>query len=152
MTALYNDDNVEVNETHFLTRDAWRTWTPTVDQGGAVTFTNNRSKYIIFGNTAIIMAELTMTGAGVAATAIEVGGVPTVAQPAGLLGSRSVVGIFTLLDSGAQLFNGVITTLTVSSFQFRDGNTRALVGANPNFALAAGDIISLRAFYEVDIS
>lgn len=45
-----------VNEltTYFLTRDAWRDWTPTVEQSSPVTVTVANARYIVMGNLVIV--------------------------------------------------------------------------------------------------
>ncbi|MHA2068516.1 MAG: hypothetical protein ACXABY_29490, partial [Candidatus Thorarchaeota archaeon] len=72
-----------INEltTYFLRRDAWETWTPTVDQGGAVAGTILYARYTVLAQTVILTCAIDLTAGGVGGNAIIIAGIPTAIQP-----------------------------------------------------------------------
>jgi hypothetical protein len=123
----------------------WQDWTPTIDQGGAVTFTGTYARYAIDNDTAHMMVHLGVTSVGVAGNAVTIGSIPSHIAPAHV-GARVTFGVF-IISNGGVNYQG-ITTYTSGGFQFRDSTTRSLVGINPNIALAPGDIIDFNVTYE----
>lgn len=124
----------------------WTDWTPTVDQNGAVAATVNLGRYSIINNTATAMAKLTVTGTGSAGNPISVRNIPSAIQPANPAAHVSI-GAGVIID-GVVRYNATIEANAASLFYFMAYNgTR--IGANPSFALASGDVISLMATYEI---
>lgn len=128
----------------------WIDWTPTVTQSVAVAVTVNVAKYLVSDDDKVnAYAELTVTGAGTGGNNILIGGIPAAVQPAGLiLGTISTIGIVQIYDTGTSFYLGQVVPSAATSWGLRDSSTRNLMGALPNFALAAQDVISLRVSYK----
>lgn len=126
----------------------WITWTPTVDQGGAVAVTVNYARYIILNEIVVVQARLTLTGAGVAGNEIDIGGQPAIIEPANV-GILNVIGNGIIQDANlTTIYQGALVANAVGQWKtYADGNAAA-IGATPNFALASGDVISFVATYE----
>lgn len=130
----------------------WVNWTPTITQSVAVAVTVGRAKYIVDGNgkKVHIFGELIVTGAGVAGNAIVIGGMAAAIRPTGLsFASLSTLGTGCVLDTGTAVYYALLVAQTASDWRLRDSNTRGEIGVNPNFALAATDIITFRGSYEI---
>ena len=128
---------------------AWRDWTPTVTQSGAVTVTVTEAKYCLVGKVCHIYAKLAVTGTGTGANAIVVGATPVAAQPAVAAGEGMVHGQAWVQDAGAANYYGLAVNSSGANWIFPDTNTREYIGVDPNFALANGDKIFFSATYRV---
>jgi hypothetical protein len=142
------DDTFNQFDARYLLREAWRTWTPTVDQNGAVTVSIDYAKYIVLARTVILAAHISITSAGVIANDIIVGGVPSAIAFAHF----DAGGLFTngsgfVHDSGTAVYHGIACPITASTLKIRQATT-GFVGSNPSFALASGDDISFTVTYE----
>ena len=125
----------------------WVNWTPTVDQGGAVTVTVTYARYTIAGNTAFIMGFLAVTGAGVAGNAISIQSVPSIIAPVNL-GSNGIIGGGLISEAGVTVHVGALFENGVSDFRIIADQNGTPVGITPSFALASGDAISFQGVYE----
>jgi hypothetical protein len=127
----------------------WVTWTPTLTQSGAVTFTTVYARYITIANTVHLRARLAVTGAGTAANAISIGGIPAAIAPVDTGSIDVVIGNGQVRDlSAGTFYNGVLAAVGAADFQIvASGNANA-IGVTPNFALANGDRIAINATYE----
>lgn len=145
-----NDELISLLSTWFLRREVWRDWTPTVTQSGSVAVTVNRAKYMVLAQLALVFAEMTVTGAGTAGTGIVIGGIPSAVQPTGLLvADNSVLGDCLVHDvSAANRVYGFVVANSLTGWKVKSSFTNADIGNSPNFALAAGDLISIRLWYE----
>ncbi len=115
-------------------------FTPTVNQGGAVTATAT-AEYSAVGKNVTIMGRCAITAAGSAAS-IVVEGIPADLKPENL-GSGTVLGYFWMLDSGTEAYSGVCYRESDSTFSLRPG-----VGSPYSFALASGDVIGFTLSYK----
>lgn len=130
----------------------WITWTPTITQSVGVAVTVNYASYNITNRIGVISCKVTCTGAGVANNDIIIGGVPAIVQPT-FAGSRAI-GSGQVLDTGVAYYSGVLVAVGGSDFRIYVHNNPpaagSAIGSNPNFALAAGDEISMTAVYQVN--
>lgn len=122
-------------------------WSPTVTQLGSVAVTVTYAKCMKIGGLYRLQAYLTMTGSGTAGNKITIGNLPAV--PTSEVGNISIYGVVAVYDSSVGVYYGFVTSDTSGTLTFYDSNTRALIGVNPNFGLAAGDIIYFSAAYFV---
>jgi len=150
VTAAMLNQQIRDNENAIVPNgpDAWVAWTPTVTQSGAVTVTNTRSRYMKVGRLVVVMADLSVTGAGTATNGIIIGGLPFAAA----YSSFQVVGTCNVFDtsaasdySGIVRFNGTNNTVAFRS----TANPAGGLGASGfTAALAAGDALTFTAAYE----
>jgi len=124
------------------------TWTPTVTQSGAVAVTVDNARYTRIGNLVSTRVSLTVTGAGTGGNVIVIAGQPAAIQP-GFITGIATIGKFILLDSGTAYYEGSVYAVGATDWRMFAHNAANAVGVVPNFALAAGDIISLNCVYEV---
>lgn len=134
----------------FLTRDAWRDWIPTVTQGVGVTVNAGYvARWDALANLVIVELELTVGSAGTAANDVVIGGIASAWQPANT-GTFAIIGTGGVFDPGTpNVFRGGILVATAAtSWKMVQAGASGYVGTDPNFALASGDQISLKAIYE----
>lgn len=125
----------------------WITWTPTIDQGGAVTLTVTYARYTILGNIATMMGFLAITGAGVAGNAISIQSIPAIIAPVNL-GAAGTIGVGLVSEAGVTVHVGSLIANGVSDFRIIADQNGNVVGITPSFALASGDAVSFQAVYE----
>jgi hypothetical protein len=123
-------------------------WTPTITQSVSVTFTNNYARYIRIGRLIQGWFQLSVTGAGTAANAIIVGGLPATS-----IASSITVGTAEIADVSASLrYSGICTymesttTLSFRGFSIAADNRMGVAGMTAG--LAAGDTVSGCFCYE----
>lgn len=147
MSTQLPDSFVNEQTAHFLTRDAWQSWTPTVMQLGAVTVTVTFARYLVMGQMVMLEAVLNVTGAGTVGNAIVIGGLPAAIRPVNAISNVHVLGTMNIADASAGLhFIGALVHAGVDSMQGIRDNTGVFIGAG--FALANGDTIGFNATYE----
>ena len=126
---------------------AWTSWTPTVGQPGAVTVTNNFSRFARYGRTIHFILDLVVTGTGVAGEPVAVS-LPVAAAHSG----RLVHGTALLYDLSANLNHRAIINLastTGISFESTASTGINVLGVTGfTAALAAGDAIQAAGTYE----
>lgn len=145
MTALVNSELVTELGTFFLTRDSWRTWTPTVTQSSGVTITVAYARYVVLAQTVILQADLIVTGSGTGGNAIVIGGIPV--APAHT-GAFFPIGAAVINNFGTASYNCAVVPVGANDFRLLGYNTAGYVGVSPNFALAPSDAIAFTAMYE----
>lgn len=128
-----------------LTPSDWASWTPTLTQVGAITFTLHHAAYKVLDKIAHVQVRLGITNAGTAGTGIVIAGQPAAIQPA----AETLVGTFLLLDAGTAYYIGNIRAVTATNWQMFAHGQASSVGASPNFALASGDVLYFQGAYEV---
>lgn len=126
----------------------WVDWTPTVTQGVAVTLTVDYARYMLLDQSVVTVVNLDITSAGTNGSAIVIGGVPTIIQPAET-GLVDVIGNG-IINTVAPVVNhhGALISVGVSDWRFVADGSSNYVGFNPAFALANTDKISFQASYE----
>ncbi len=125
----------------------WQNWTPTVDQGGAVSVSVNLARYTVIGDTVHMMASLSVTSAGAAGNAIIISGWDSAIDA--LAGWNGVpVGTCRITDTGTTDYWGIVYHPSTTALRFIDSVTQGQIGGNPSFALAIGDIIKFSLTYE----
>lgn len=125
----------------------WATWTPTVDQGGAVASTVVYARYELRGDTVILWARLTITAAGVAANAILINGLPFAPDNTGTI--DDVIGTGQLRDSSPLTFyGGNLVAAGADELRIVVSGSNSSLGLNPAVTLADGDRLSVHAVYE----
>lgn len=127
---------------------AWTSYTPTLDQAGAVTKTVDYAKYMQIGRMVVVEIFLTVTGTGTGANAVQVGLPITAASSLGL-----IVGSFNVYDNSAsQIITGasvLTSTNTVAGFTGGGPVTNNLMGTVGFTAgLASSDVVRVFLTYE----
>lgn len=126
----------------------WQTWTPTVTQGVAVTVTVNYARYVVIGQTVVMMIRLSCTSAGTAGSVISIGGQGAIIQPTNTSGV-TVIGSGIINDTSAGTnYQGAIIAFGATDWRFIINLSTAYLGSNPALTLASGDAISFVASYE----
>ena len=149
MAADVNDLNDAVVATQTaLAVSGWSTWTPTVDQNGAVAATVTRARYKIVNKICHTEVQLDVTAAGAAANAIKVEGQPVAIRSA-WTGTEAIIGNACIFNAGTAYYLGLVFALAVASWSFISDASAGYIGVEPNFALANGDHITINATYEV---
>lgn len=120
---------------------AWTSWTPAVVQSGSVTVTNTRSTYARYGRLIVATFNLAVTGSGTTTNNITVS-LPVTAAAAGSGGGAGFI-----LNTGTAFYYGYWNVETTTTIALIAG-TGDRVGTNPNFALAATDVIRGVITYE----
>jgi hypothetical protein len=148
MTTFNPDDTFNEFDARYLLREAWQSWTPTIDQNGNIAVSIDYAKYIVLARTVILTAHISITAAGTAGNDIIVGGVPSAIEFA----QFDALGLFTngsglVHDSGTAVYHGIVCPITANTMKIRQATT-GFVGSNPSFALANGDDVALTVTYE----
>ena len=150
MAADVNDpcDSIVAIETA-LGIEAWSTWTPTINQGGAVAATVTRARYKIINKICHVEVSLLITAAGVAANPIIIAGQPAAIQAAYSHASGFPIGTAIVTDTGMANYSGILCSLAATAWRIHSPQFDDWVGSGPNFALANTDVILFTATYEV---
>lgn len=124
----------------------WQPWSPTLDQGGAVAITVNYARYALRGNTVVLLANLTVNGAGTA-TFMQVQGLPF---PPAYSAFELAAGVFMIRDaSGPTNYAGSTILSNATSLRFRVDQTGGNgLGQAPAMTLANEDTLGFSAVYE----
>jgi len=122
----------------------WISWTPTLVQSVAVTFTLDHARYIALAQAVIMQVRLTATSAGVAGNNIIIGNIPSAISPINT--PASAVGSGIINNAGTRRVGHV--TATAVDFRMNADGFTGEIGTTPSFALANGDIIQFQATYE----
>ena len=128
----------------FGSSGAWTAWTPTLGQGGTVTWDAgaSRARYLQVGKLVTAYCELKVTGSGVAGQPITVS-LPAVAVAVGAGG-----GTFYCFDPGVAHWVGAANVAaTTYCALYRDGATDKFGVAGPT--LGAADVVSMSVTYEI---
>jgi hypothetical protein len=123
------------------------TFTPTLDQGGAVACSAAIGRSMRIGPLIIATVHLVASAAGAAGNSIAVGGLPTAGATAN--GGGLVFGSFnrSLPPNPSHLLAGI--WLTGNSVVFVSGAAATgFFGVNPAVTLASGDMLDLTFVYE----
>lgn len=149
MAADVNDLNDAVVATQTaLAVSGWSTWTPTVDQNGAVAATVTQARYKIVNKICHTEVQLDVTAAGNATQPIIIGGQPAAIQAA-WTDDQSILGTGKVLNTGTAHYIGVVRAVDVQDWRVITNGLNNYVGVTPDFALANGDVININATYEV---
>lgn len=137
--------NTHVRDNLKAIGDAWTSYTPTLSQGASTNIakTVNYAKYVAAGKLIIVSVKVSATAAGTAGSAIKLT-LPVTAATTDFLGT----GLY--FDSGTATYGAtafVDTTTTVALYR-TDTNPTNYIGADPNFAVASGDVLRLYLSYE----
>ena len=128
---------------------AWRVWTPTVTQSGAVAATVNRATFGRWGRMIVATGFLTVTGTGTSNNAVLISGLPAAAAYA-----TGIVGTSALSDvSDTRTYVGVVALASTTTFNILGsppGANTALGATGSPFvaALTSPDQISFTITYE----
>ncbi len=126
---------------------AWTSWTPTVQQGGAVTVTVTRARYARYGRTILATCKLAVTGTGTASQAVGIS-LPVAAATS----AEYISGNGTIFDTSASGdFFGPPYLNTTSQVVLKSPTNvaGAFLGASTfTAALASGDVVFLAVAYE----
>lgn len=147
--GLGDDDHPQYLLRSLVDLDDWTTFTPTVTQSGSVTLSTAAGRYWRLGRTVLGSIYCVVSGAGTGNNAILVGGLPVASRT--LPGSFLAVGSFSLRNADIPAtYSGTAAMATTTSFEmwWGDGVPANVVGREPNFALASGDIIGIHFQYE----
>ena len=128
----------------------WNSWVPVVDQGATtnIAATIGRAKYLQFGLGVEVEFQVTLTAAGTAGSAV------VVSLPVNALSGTTgmIVGIGSVYDVSATGGYTCRVELYGTAVRFVRADTITTAsgwwGADPNVALASGDILRARLVYE----
>ena len=125
---------------------AWESYTPAVDQNGAVAVTVSYAKFTRINKLVIANVRLVVTGAGGAGTGFNVTLPITAASGVGLrICSGSIFDASTSTTYGA-----VIIATSTTAVQFiGDWSGANFWGNTPNLGLAVNDQIAFSVMYEI---
>ena len=123
----------------------WSTYTPSLDQNGAVTKTVTYAKYIQIDKLCVVVGRLDVSGTGTAGYGWTIG-LPLTAAT-----STIVPGSGNIYDSSASTaYSGMTYLNSTTTFQFvGDWSGNTVFGATPSIALANGDQVHWSITYEV---
>ncbi len=124
----------------------WVNWTPTIDQGGAVTSTTTSARAFRLGKKITLLANVNCTSAGTAGNGILIAGLPANVTDAT---GAPCVGAFQVNDKAATVYAGSTVVYTATQLALRCNVSGNLLGADPAYTIANGDDISFVAIYEV---
>ena len=149
-TAWTGATLTETDINTYLTHEggAWTTWTPTVQQGAAVTVTVGHATYFRAGRLIIASYRLSVTSSGTAGQGVGVSLPANAARTSGPIGSGGV------FDSSANLVYAGIAELNAVNNQLVFTATGVGVSPSPlgvagfTAAVASGDVISGTLMYE----
>jgi hypothetical protein len=126
---------------------AWATWTPTLFQGVTVGATITGARYVRDGHTVQGWCYLTVTGAGTAGQPWIVGNLPVVIASGA---SGMIMGEAYFYDASLpKFYSGLCTYQSATGVYSLLGERTSVAGADPNVALAAGDVVTVRFSYEI---
>ena len=141
-----------INGTSLLARpdESWQTWTPAITQGVAVTSTIQEATYkISSSNEVTAVFKITATSAGTG------GSVVSVNLPINAAWSADYSSIGDAIIYDVSLTNGYTcsavlrATTTISFASWNGTNATNYFGAQPNLALANGDLIAATITYRI---
>jgi len=123
------------------------TWTPVINQGGAVSTTIAYAEYRRTGKMVNLRCYLTAAGNGTSGQALNITGVPpALAAKSSELGIA--MGTATIQFAGTYSFAAVrFQTTTALGFIVQSGTS--VLGINPSTAIATSDLIQLSINYEI---
>lgn len=131
-----------------VTPGAWTSYTPTLDQGGAVTKTVTYAKYARMGKTIFVQGLLSVTGSGTASNAV-IFGLPVAAAVSTV---NHVIGVGDIFDTSATSdYKGIAVINDANSAYLRPtaASTNGVLGADTfTAALASGDVVRFSLTYE----
>lgn len=116
---------------------AWSTFTPTVSQGGVITFTLNQARYQQIGKVLAMQVQMTFTSTGVPANDIVVGNLPVNALTANV-----DLPIGTFRYDGTAIRVGAVCQPTITTVKFQVDNQAGFLGTAPSVGLLAGQVLS----------
>lgn len=147
LTATRYNADVQANLTEFASLfSAWTSWTPQIDQGVTTNIAKTvvTAKYVKVGRLVIANAVLTVSGTGTAGSSVII---KSASFPAAV--SSQVFGSGSIYDSSVTTTYNASAQMNGSDFQFvPDVTTNQAWGANPNVAIASGDVIRFLIIYE----
>lgn len=125
---------------------AWESYTPTLTQPGAIGKTVNYAKYAQIQKIVVAVVQVTVTGAGTATSAVEIGLPINASTTTGLR-----VGTGTIYDASTNtMYNSsmVLAGATNRLWFVGDWSGGNVFGAVPAIGIANGDQISFMVIYE----
>jgi hypothetical protein len=140
------NDAIEAIETVLVPAvNAWTSFTPTLSQGVStnISKTVTYAKYAQLGKVVFCNIRLSITGTGTAGSGI------LVSLPLASATGNIIIGAGGYFDASVNNYTGwafCSGTLNVGLVTHTNGDN--LVGVNPNFAVASGDIVNLHLVYE----
>lgn len=126
----------------------WQSFTPTINQGGAVAATVTFARYITLNDAVIMQARLAITAAGVGGNSITIGGFPTAILPTNAASAEHVVGTFLYFDAGVGFYQGALVYVGVNTFRgILDGRGNYF-GLDPAVTTANNDNVGIQGSWE----
>ncbi len=121
---------------------AWTSYTPTLTQGVALSKTVTYARYQRIGRLVIVVANLAITSAGTAATAVLVG------LPVAATAAAAVVGSFRYLDAGTTVYVGTAYGTSTTTVELLTNAQPNPLGIAPAVTAASGDTVQIAISYE----
>lgn len=133
----------------------WTTFSPTLTQSGSVALTTATGRYQHVGYRCHLFIFLDPSGTGTGANDIVIGNIPAAIAPratgAPASGNADTPsGIGTFHDTGAAMYSVHWFFVTSSTIKGNATTSSAgsYLGTSPNFAIAAGDSLTVNITYE----
>jgi len=123
---------------------AWTTWTPTISQNGTRTSTVNSARYIKIGRNVRAIVSVNITQAGTSGNLI-ICSIPT-GTPVAI--GETAIGMFTYSRTTGTRYAGTAALYSGNQVIFQVSGTGNAMGADPAFATANGDYLSINFSYE----
>jgi len=139
--------NTHVRDNFDAIGGAWTSYTPTLAQGASTNIakTVNYAKYLSIGKLVICQVRVAATAAGTAGSGISISLPVTAATSITFVGTGSYGDGGTLYPATAFLASTTTLTLVRVDVSSTGGNP---IGADPNIAVASGDIYWASFMYE----
>ena len=124
---------------------AWTAWTPTLTQGGTVTWNagTSRARYLQVGKTVHAVCRLEVTGNGTFNNAVKM------TLPVTAAAAISGGGTFWHFDTGNANFTGFVSIDTPTELLFYHSGGNQAYGANNSVTVSNGDVFNMFVTYEV---
>ena len=128
-------------------QSSWISYTPSLTQSTAITFTNNYCKYSVTGRVVTYQGSLLATNSGTASSGINVS-LPVAAASSSIF---RTIGAATFYDTSANtMYMLAAYTDNIGNIRFiGDTTTGNNFGIVPAITMAAGDYINFSATYEI---
>ncbi len=123
---------------------AWTAWTPTLTQGGTVTWNagTSRARYLQVGKTVHAVCRLEVTGNGTFNNAVKM------TLPVTAAAAVSGGGTFWHFDTGNANFTGFVSINTPTELLFYHSGGNQAYGANNSVTVSNGDVFHMFITYE----
>lgn len=126
----------------------WIDFTPVLFQSASISSTISYARYTTFANTVLMQILLKSDGTGASGNGIIVESIPASISASGP-GGLTVIGNVLVFDASEnKRYHGAVSAASPTRFNFRAHDTANVIGAVPNFGIAASDFVGFQVAYE----